>query len=71
MSDDTLPGSEDPDVQTFARNAWLVREYLSLLRANDVPDELAHDLVRDWHLSTLDDAVVEFTDLSGEDGDEV
>lgn len=68
MSDDTLPGSEDPDVQQFARTAWLVREFLSLLRANDVPDVLAQDLVRDWHMSTLEDDVV-WADMSGDDDD--
>lgn len=68
MSDDTLPGSEDPDVQQWARTAWIVREALSLMRANDVPDTLAHDLVRDWHSSTLeDDTVFVYPEGEGDD----
>lgn len=68
MSDDSLPGSDDPDVQQFARAAFVMGEGLALMRAAGVPDQLACDCVYAWYASTLEDDVV-FVDLADGDDD--
>lgn len=66
MSDDTLPGSDDPDVQQFARAAFVIAEGLALFRDAGIPDDLARDMVYAWYASTLEDDVV-WADMTGDD----
>jgi hypothetical protein len=64
--DDPAPELEE-EAQLLGQRAWVAGRFYNALRANGIPDALAHEIVQEWYSSELETEQVSWRDL-GDDG---